>query len=169
MHHEVHKRKANHGAVDIVAEECLAENGFRLFGKARRNGCSEKSVFVRHEILVSGTNCQLCYDVLIGSKQESACATCRIGNGMAKLWFDQIGHHFDNVARGTKLPVFTGGGNFGEQEFIDVTLNILKCLPFFIRVFFHHLKDLVNRFHGFNEKRWLGNDEDRIFHVVAEL
>ena len=71
---------------------------------------------------------QLGDDVLVGAQQEAAGSAGRVGDPWPSCGCTRFGHQLDDVARGAKLAVFTGGGDFGQQHFIDIALDVLKGL-----------------------------------------
>ena len=169
MHHEVHQPQAHHGLVDVVAPQRRAQNALGFFGQRCGHGGTHKAVFVSHQVFAASLNGQLRDDVLVRPQQKAARATGRVGNFVAQLWLHHVGHELDDVAWCAELPVLTRAGNFGQQHFIHIALDVLKNLAVFTRVAFHHLKNFVNGFHRLHQQRWLGNDEHRVAHVVAEL
>ncbi|MNV60432.1 hypothetical protein D3C71_1528930 [compost metagenome] len=88
---------------------------------------------------------------------------------MAQLRLHQIGHQLDDMARGAELAVLAGRGDLGQQELVDIALDVLEGLAFLLRVLLHYLEDVVDGFHRFHQQGGLGDDEDGVLHVVGEV
>jgi hypothetical protein len=73
------------------------------------------------------------------------------------------------VARRAELAVRARTGDFGQQHFIDIALDILKGLAVFAGVALHHLENFVDGLHRFHQQHRLGDDEHGVLHVVGEV
>ena len=169
VHHQVHQAQAHHGGVDVVAPQRAGQNGLGFFGERGGDRGAHKAVFIGREVFGAGLDGQLGDDVLIGAQQKAAGAAGRVGDLVAQLRLHQIGHQLDDVARGAELAVFAGGGDFGQQHFIDIALDVLKGLAVLPRVLLHHLEDFVDGLHRLHQQGRLGDDEHRVLHVVGEV
>ena len=121
------------------------------------------------QVFSPGLDGQLGDDVLIGAQQKAAGAAGRVADPVAQLRLHQFGHQLDDVARGAELAVLAGGGDLGEQHFVDIALDVLKGLAFFPRVLLHDLEDFVDGLHGLDQQGRLGDDEHGVLHVMGEV
>ena len=141
--HHVHGADAEHGAVGVVA----VEHGVHVVGAG---GAVEEDVGLA-----------VLAEPVAGGDEEAGGAAGGVADGVVGAGLRQGDHHADDVARSAELAVDAGGGDFGEEVFVDVAADVggFEAGHAGVEVV-HGGDDLV-------EEQGGGNFEDGVGHVAG--
>ena len=132
----VHAADAEHGVVEVIAEE-------GLLGEALTGG----------GILKDGAGVLSGHE-LGGGDEEATGAAGGIADGIAGLRGGHLDHELDDVARGAELSILPSGGDLAEHVFVEVALGVLVC----------HV-DGVELIDDISEEGGLREHEEGVLHV----
>ena len=143
MGHHVHGPDAQHSAVHIVAVEHMVHVMVFLL-------TVEEDFFF-----------PVLLQILAGRHQEAAGAAGRVANHIVRPRGHQVHHHADDVPGGAELAVDPGGGDFGQEVFVDVApdISIVELLRLGVN-FVHGGDDLIQ-----HQRR--GDLENGVSHVLG--
>ena len=133
----VHAADAEHGVIEIEAVEEAGMEVIAEFGVAEDFG-----------VVVA--------QILAGGDEEAAGAGGGVANDVLGLGGGEGHHELDDVARGAKLPVLAGAGDFAEHVLVEIAFGVAVVHG-----------DFVEEVDDLGEEAGGGDGEAGILHVVG--
>ena len=95
--------------------------------------------------------------ILARSYQKPGCSHGWVAYNVIFLRLHHLHHHFNYVARRTKLSVSSGSCNFRKQVFVQIAFGVAVLHLYFINLLHYHV-----------EQTWCGDHKFCIFHVLRK-
>ncbi len=161
VEHQVHERYPGHCRVEIESVERIAPEFLPVLLVGDVVADEVVILPLAVDFKEVGGARVLSYDVLVGVDEEPGRAARRIADTVGDVGgVDQLDDHPDDMTRGgAELSVLPGGGELGEEVFVDVALGI----PVLRRDI--HIVDESDRF---LEERGLRDHKDGVLHLPGK-